>query len=482
MKIAVLGAGITGLSAAYRLTRRIAIGTLPPETQIVVFDRRPRIGGVLETVTRDGHQIEQSADNFITTVPWGIDLCCELGIDSELVQTNADYRRTYVVRHGRLHLLPDGFLMMAPTKLWPLATTPLLSPFGKLRAGLELLLPARRDDSDESMAHFVKRRLGREVFERLVEPLISGVYAADMEKLSVLATMPRFRDMERTHRSLILAMRSQMLQKRRADRMTGQKNDQESGARYSMFVTLRSGLSRLCETLAAHLPPDALRLDCEIVSLAKERPSESGRTQWSLRNSRGETESFDHVIAALPAHAAARLLRDPLPEIGERLGRIEHQGTAIVTLAFRPEQIRQSIRGMGFVVPTIERSPLLAGSFSSLKYEHRVPNDNLLLRLFAGGARAPEMAEMPDAELIPLLCKELKRIIRVDGDPIFTVTAHWPRTMPQYHVGHRELIADTQTLLLQEPTIRLAGNYIQGVGIPNCMHSGQIAAESLANE
>jgi oxygen-dependent protoporphyrinogen oxidase len=477
MKIAIIGAGITGLSAAYRLTRRIADGELPRDTSVAVFDRRERVGGVLETVVRDGYQIEQSADNFITTVPYAIDLCRELGLESDLVQTNAAVRRTYVVHKNRLHLLPDGFLMMAPTKLLPLATTPILSPLGKLRAGLELFLPARRSDDDETMTQFVTRRLGREVFERLVEPLVSGVYAADMDKLSVLATLPRFREMERTHRSLILAMRAEMLRKRRAGNTAS-----ESGARYSMFVTLRSGLSHLCETLASRLPDGSVKTGCDVTKIKRQQNPVTSKTEWLVQTKNGTNEVnefYDNVIIASPANEAAKLLTEALPEISTLLRRIEHQGTAIVTLAFRSEQVKQKLNGMGFVVPKIENNPILAGSFSSLKYEHRAPAGGTLIRLFAGGARSPNMADMTDEKLVPLLTNELKRIVKIEGDPLWSVTAHWSQTMPQYHVHYKTLIQELETELKKEPTIKLAGNYFNGVGIPQCINAGKIAAEEI---
>ncbi len=202
-RIAVIGGGIAGLAAAHRLRE------LDPRCELTLFEAGPRLGGVLSTVCEEGFQVEQSADNFITTIPWGVDLCRRLGLADELVQTNAAYRRTFVVHRGRLHRLPDGFLMMAPTRWWPLAVSPILSPLGKLRAALEYFIPPREGDADESMAAFVRRRLGREAFDRLVEPLVSAVYAADLEKLSVLATLPRFREMERDFGSLIRAMRHQ---------------------------------------------------------------------------------------------------------------------------------------------------------------------------------------------------------------------------------------------------------------------------------
>ncbi len=254
-RMAVIGGGIAGLAAANRLVE------LEPACDLTVFEASDRLGGVISTVHRDSFQVERSSDNFITTIPWGVNLCKRLGLADQLIETNPDYRRTFVVRGGRLCRLPEGFLMMAPTRIWPLAVTPLLSPWGKLRAALEYFIPPRKDEADESMAAFVRRRLGREVFERLVEPLVSAVYAADMEKLSLLATLPRFREMERQHGSLIRAMRRQ--------KKMHPKLRSESGARYSMFVTLRDGLSSLVDALAARLPAGSVRLNARVDRLEK---------------------------------------------------------------------------------------------------------------------------------------------------------------------------------------------------------------------
>ena len=462
MNIAILGAGTSGLAAAYRLQQ------IMPQAVLRVFDRRNRTGGVLETLNQDGFQIEQSADNFITTVPWGLQLCKELGLSDELVQTNPTARRTYVVRKEKLHLLPDGFLMMAPTKLMPMATTPILSPLGKLRAGLELLIPSRKDDTDETMASFVCRRLGREVFERLVEPLVSGVYAADMDKLSVLATLPRFREMERQYGSLIWAMQRQLKANKAAHLA------EQSGARYSMFVTLRKGLSVISETIAQKLPPGSLQLNMEILLIDK---TPEGR--WVIRT-KERTHVFDAVVIATSATDASKVLRNTLSTLAEKLGEIEHEGTAIATFAFEEAQIKQEFRGLGFVVPKIEQNPILAGSFSSIKYAHRAPQDKFLIRVFAGGARNPELASMPEEQLVPLLLGALRKIIHIDGEPLFTTVAHWANTMPQYNVGHRERIQEIESLVSTEPLLALAGNAFHGVGIPNCIQTGFAAAEKIA--
>ncbi|RMF87103.1 MAG: protoporphyrinogen oxidase, partial [Planctomycetota bacterium] len=305
-RVAVIGAGISGLAAAWKL---VCAGE---EVSVTVFEAADRPGGVLSTVEADGFQVEQSADNFITTVPWGVRLCRELGLEQRLCRTSPDARKTYVVCRRRLHPLPEGFLMMAPTKMWPLATTPILSPAGKLRAAMEYFLPPRRDDEDESMAHFVRRRLGREVFDRLVEPLVSAVYAADMEKLSVLATLPRFREMERRHGSLIRAMRRQMRERRRKAREAASESSQnaakgaqsDSGARFSMFVALRGGMGELVATLWTRLKEAGadLRLQTAVTRLQKD---DSG---WNIEIEGRPSERFDAVVVAAPASAASQLL------------------------------------------------------------------------------------------------------------------------------------------------------------------------------
>lgn len=457
-RLAIIGGGIAGLAAAHRAVE------LRPGASVTLFEAGPRVGGVLSTLHRDGFQVERSADNFITTIPWGIDLCRRLGLENQLIQTNPAYRRTFVVRRGRLHRLPDGFLMMAPTQMWPLAVTPLLSPLGKLRSAMEYFIPPRRSDEDESMAAFVRRRLGREAFDRLVEPLVSAVYAADLEQLSLLATLSRFREMEREHGSLIRAMRRQMKSKPRGT--------SESGARYSMFVTLRDGLSSMVEAIAAKLPPDCMRLNTQV-----ERIERQGE-QWKVFADGAEDENaFDALVIATPSPVAAKLVEPLSAKLAGELAAIKHSGTAIVSLGYDEREVGHPLDGMGAVVPAIEHSPILAVSFSSRKYAHRAPEGKVLLRVFVGGARRPELAEKPDDELLPLVRSHTERLLRIHGEPAFVDIAHWPNTMPQYHVGHKDRVARIRALAAELPGIQLAGNAYSGVGIPDCIHSGETAAE-----
>jgi protoporphyrinogen/coproporphyrinogen III oxidase len=512
-RIAVIGGGIAGLAAAHRLVE------LDTACEITIFEASDRLGGVISTVHRDGFQVERSSDNFITTIPWGINLCKRLGLADQLVQTNPAYRRTFVVHAGRLYRLPEGFLMMAPTRMWPLAVTPLLSPLGKLRAAMEYFIPRRKDPSDESMASFVRRRLGREVFDRLVEPLVSGVYAADLEKLSVLATLPRFREMEIQYGSLIRAMRRQ--------KKLNQQTASESGARYSMFVTLHDGLQSLVDALAARLPAGAIRLNTPVVGLERvengwrvltihdysppiaramlERvenrwpmlkdgphPNPLPRVEGTFKNipksaetnenaPKGEgTNEFDAIIIAAPSPVASKLLSTVDATLSSDIAQITHQGTAIVSLGYDVRQVGHPLDGMGAVVPAIEQSPILAISFSSRKYAHRASESKTLLRVFVGGARHPELAEMPDEQLLPLVRSHMEKLLHIQGDPVFCDTAHWPGTMPQYHVGHKDLVARIEARVASSlPNLQLAGNAYHGVGIPDCIHGGELAAERM---
>ena len=483
-RIAVIGAGISGLAAAYR------IHELSPETSVSVFDPRPRAGGVLNTVIKDGLEIEEGADNFITTVPWGLNLCKRVGIDDQLVTTSSQYRQTFVVFRNRLHKLPEGFLMMAPTRMWPLATTRLLSPWGKLRAGLELFIPRKKDDADESMAEFGRRRLGKEVFERLIEPLVSGVYGADLEQLSVLATMERFREMEKEHRSLILAMRAEMAKRRKADKdaKAAQKAGLESGPRYSMFVTLKGGFSLLINKIISLLPSGTFNLNCRVTSISQE-PVSGARSAWRVTWQDGQdkpeserqtwTELFDGVIITAPSYNAKELLNPLDSRLGELLGTIGHTGTAIASMAFKNEQIHHPMDGMGAVVPKIEHTPILAMSFSTHKYPHRSPEGTQLIRVFAGGARDASLAVMPDEQLTPLLVEKMRPLLKIEGNPYTVHTAHWPNTMPQYYVGHLDRVAEIEQRVSTFSGLALAGNSYHGVGVPACIHSGEQAAEAL---
>ena len=461
-RVAVVGAGVTGLAAARKLRE------LNPSLDVKVFERDSRVGGVIGTRVVDGFLCELSVDNFITTVPEGLELCKSLGFEDELLSTSAKYRRTYVVRKGRLCPLPDGFMTMAPTRLYPKIVTPLLSPLGKLRCGLELFLPRRKSNEEESLAAFATRRLGKEAFDRIIEPLVGGIYGGDAAKLSLQATLPRFAEMEAKSRSLIWAMSKTARKARRV------KREEESGARYSFFITLRSGMQRLPERLAEELGYENVALNRPIVEAARIDAS-----RWRLRDAAGRTEEFDALLFASDSGAAARALADSAPDVARLYGQTEHTGVAIIHLAYRNEQIGRPPQGMGVVVPASEGDGVIAGSFSSYKYPVRAPEGTLLLRIFVGGARAPEMVETPEPELVARVEAETRRWLDISGDPIMVDVARFPNAMPQYTVGRLAWRARLAQALDAYPTLALAGNALDGVGLPACVKSGYEAAAKL---
>lgn len=462
-RVAVIGGGISGLAAAHRLVE------LAPHVQVVLFEAADRLGGVLETVHRDGFLIERSADNFITTIPSAVELCRRVGLADQLLSTGGEHRQAFVVSRGRLCKIPDGFLIMAPTRLWPVITTPILSPLGKLRLAMERFVRPRSEDGDESLASFARRRMGRETYERLVQPLVGGIYTADPERLSVSATMPRFVEMERQSGSLIKAAWKQ--------RSETANKPKDSGARYSMFVAPRDGMSSLVDAVAARLPRGAVRLNTPVQRIARR---EDGR--WSLlaaMSADGQSaveELFDAVIVAAPARHAARLLEPVDAGAAGELAAIEHAGAAVIALAYDRAQISHPLDGFGFVVPLVERMKILSGSFSSVKYTGRAPEGKVLCRVFLGGACQRELLDEDDEALRRIAHEELGKLLGIAGAPLMTSLTRWSETMPQYHVGHVERVARIDAAVARYGGLMLAGNAYGGVGVPQCVQSGERAA------
>jgi oxygen-dependent protoporphyrinogen oxidase len=363
--------------------------------------------------------------------------------------------------------VPAGFMLLAPARLGSVLASPLFTPWGKLRLLLEAAIPGRRDEADESLAAFARRRLGREVWERLVQPLVGGIYTADPERLSLLATLPQFREMERQHGSLIRAARRAA---------PAARSEATSGARYGLFATLQGGLSTLIERLRARIEEHALiRLGAAVTAIR----SGGAGGPWQLDFSDASTDTFDAVIVALPAHRAAAVLQPVDAPLADGLGRIAYASSAVVVTGHKLADVRHPLDAFGLVVPQIENRKVLAVSFASRKFPGRAPDGRVQLRTFVGGALQPELLERSDAELISLVQAELGELLGVRGREDFVHVARYDRAMPQYHVGHVELVRaiEERAALLQG--LELAGNAYHGVGLPDCIHSGERAAERL---
>ena len=464
----VIGGGITGLSAAHRLKCEAAERGIALD--VILLEASDRVGGVIQTEDRDGFIIEHGPDAFITSKPWAKDLCEELGLVDKLIGTNPKVRRSFVVRKGKLLPVPEGFYMMAPGSFGPFIKSPIFSLSGKFRIALDLIVPRRRDVDDESVAAFVRRRLGKQAFERMAQPMIGGIYTSDAENLSLNATFPRFLDMEREHGSIIKAL---LAQKRKA----AQTSSGTSGARYSLFQSFRTGMQTLTDTLAVRLS-DCIRLQKRVNTV---QLNESG-VGWIVCLDDGEKLEADLICIALPAYQTAKLLSSVSPILADKLTTVPYKSSVTVNLAFRREDVIHPLNGMGFVVPITEGLNIVGCSFSSVKFENRAQADHVLLRAFVGENANMVNEEMNDTKLVTTVLKEVTDLLGIRNEPVFSVVSKHTSAMAQYVVGHKEVIAEIDGLVKDFPGLAVAGNAYHGIGIPDCINSGQQAALKLLNE
>lgn len=469
-RIAVVGGGISGMAAAHRLLELSPSQSEPIE--LSVFEASSRFGGVMGTKRIGDYLVETGADSFITNKPWAVDLCERLGLSDRLIPTAEANRGALVLRNGKPVPVPEGFQLLSPAKIWPVLTSPLFSMHGKCRMGLEYFLPRRKTTDDESLAAFVRRRFGQEALERLVQPLVGGIYTSDPEKLSLKATMPRFIEMEQQHRSLIRASR---LKARKSNDRESQAEQTASGARYGLFATLQNGISELLETLHQRVSDHAnWTFDASVQSMER-GPDDT----WHLTLADGTTHPFDAVVLAIPAYRVAELLKPLDAELAGSLSEIEYASTAIVVSGHQLSDIVHPLNAFGLVVPAIERRRILAVSFTSRKFPDRAPKGCVQLRTFVGGAMQPEELNRSDEEIIQLVREELRETLGVGGEPDFVHVARWNNAMPQYHLGHLERVDFIENRVKVQPGLALAGNAYRGVGLPDCIHSGERAAEAV---
>lgn len=484
----VIGGGVTGLAAAHRLLE-LSEGR-GGDLEVTVLEASDRPGGAIATERRDGFVLELGPDSMITDKPWGLALARRLGLQEEVLGTQEMHRRSFVVRNGKLEPVPEGFQLLAPARFGPLVGTPIFSWPGKARMALDLVIPRREGDEDESLGHFVLRRLGREALERMAQPMIAGIYGADPMKLSLKATLPRFLDMERKHGSVIRGMwaRSRAAaggqgtitgpasgngaSPRTAGGPTANAQQGVSGARYGLFVSFRNGMQTLIDALLARLPAGCLRLNARVDAL--ERNGE----QWEIRLADGSAIAADAVVVALPAYRAAELVRTHSPRLAELLLGIPYGSAATLTLAFRAQDVPHPLNGFGFVVPAIEKLSLLGCTFTHRKFAHRVPegSDIVLLRGFLGGETVERSSE---EELVRRMRDDLRKLVGVSAEPRFVVAWRGIKVMPHYHVGHLERVEEMERLAAELPSFALAGNAYRGVGVPDSIHSGEQAAEAV---
>ena len=464
MKLIVIGGGIAGLSAAYYAQKQI------PEAQITLLESDSRWGGKIATERTDGFVIEGGPDTFLASKPWGVVLCKELGLADRLHGTNPKTKNTYVLHRNRLQPLPDGLAMMIPTNVQSILKTRLVSWFGKARMGFDFLQPAKALNGDESLGAFVSRRLGREAYENLIEPLMSGIYAGDGDQLSLASTFPYLRDLELKYGSLArgaLEMRKKQVGAKHASPLQGSR---------SAFLTPTTGLAEMVEALVESLRLDgvSLRLNVPVKSVSRLQPS-----TWNVTLDSGERLESDSVILATPAPISGKLLESLDPALASVLQSIHYASTATVSLAYRLGDVPRSLDGYGYVIPRREGRRALACTWTSTKFPHRAPDGYALIRIFIG--RAGQDADMPrdESALTNLAREELKLTLGISAEPILSRVFVWENAMPQYNLGHPAKLSQIESALGNHPGLALAGNGYRGIGIPDCIHSGEMAVQTI---
>ena len=438
--MAIVGGGIAGLATAYELSRR--------GVSFVVLERAARAGGVIFSEQIDGFTIDGGPDSLLIQKPEAIALCREIGLGDRLVSTTPP-RIAYIQRAGRLHALPAASVLGIPTRLGPFLRTTLFSWAGKLRMGAELFVPPRRDEADESIGAFMTRRFGQEAATYLAEPLLAGIHAGDVDRLSVRALFPRLVDAERRHGSLLKSFRSASA-KPAASSIDG------------AFKSLPGGLSEMVAALVHAIGDEHVRLNAGVEAV-------TGRGPFVVRTSGGETLTAGAVVLAVPAYAAAPLVRDRDDELARLAAEIPYASAATVALAFKREHVAHPLVGSGFVVPRVEHTGLLAASWLSSKWPHRAPDDRVLMRAFIGGARDPRALERSDAELVQASLAALRPLLRIDHDPLLTRVYRWDRGNAQHEVGHLDRMAAIERALTRHPGLFVTGSGFRGVGIPDCV-------------
>jgi protoporphyrinogen/coproporphyrinogen III oxidase len=461
--VVVVGGGIGGLSAAYYASK-------VPDTQVTLLESSNRWGGKIITdrvaFNKGRFIIEGGPDTFLATKPWGVALCNELGLGERLHGTNPHRKNTYVLNRNRLLPLPDGLAMMIPTNVQAILKSRLLSWASKARMGLDFVLPPKAVDGDESLAAFISRRLGHEAYENLIEPLMSGIYAGDGDQLSLASTFPYLRDLELKYGSLA----------RGALNMRRQSNVKSVQGSRSAFLTPTTGLLEIVEKLIEHLLLNdvTLRLNTSVSRLSKiER-------RYLLQLENGSSLEADAVILATPAFISGSLLASFSPILASDLQSIPYASTATVSLAYHQRDIPRELDGYGYVIPRRERRRALACTWTSTKFPHRAPEDYALLRVFIG--RAGQDIPWNENDLVDLAKEELKLTLGVTADPLLNRVFMWEKAMPQYNLGHRETLKRIDTALEKYPGLALAGNGFRGIGIPDCIHSGELAVETIFKE
>ncbi|WP_223700784.1 protoporphyrinogen oxidase [Sutcliffiella deserti] len=461
-RVFIIGGGITGLSAAYYLLKEIKEKNLNME--VTLIEASNRLGGKIQTIKKDGYTIERGPDSFLERKTSAAKLAKDVGLESQL--TNNATGQAYILLKGQLYPMPEGAVMGIPTKLSPFVTTGLFSPMGKMRAAADLILPASGNKDDQSLGSFFRRRLGDEVVENLIEPLLSGIYAGDIDKLSLQATFPQFQQVEQKYRSLILGMK-QTTPKKPADAPKLKKG---------MFLTLTGGLQSLVDAMEEQL------VGVKVLKAVKvDHIEKYGDYSYGISLSNGEIMTADNIIITTPHFATASMLQNF--KAVAPLEKMKSTTVATVAMAFDKSAITEEIEGTGFVVSRNSDYTITACTWTHKKWLHTTPNGKVLLRCYVGRVGEEAIVEQSDEEIKQVVLDDLNKIMNISALPEFTIITRWKQAMPQYAVGHKKMLDDIKDRLTEEmPGVFLAGSSFEGVGIPDCIDQGVAAVTKVIEQ
>lgn len=458
--ILVVGGGITGLAAAFYLQKHIKEHHLPYQVKLV--ESSNRLGGKVQTVRRDGFTIERGPDSFLARKKPAVELVEHLGLTDQLVRNGTG--QSYILVGKKLHKMPSGSFMGIPTQVRPFLFSGMFSPTGKLRAGMDFLIPKGKQVDDQSLGHFFRRRFGDELVENLIDPLLSGIYSGDMDDMSLMATFPNFYHLEQEYGSLIKGLNKTMPKRKTP------KNKKKQG----MFFSLKGGLETLIDALETQLKPGTIQLQTAVDHIQKK---EHG---YHVLLSDGTVYKADAVIMATPHQTLPNIFSQY--DFFNVFNDMPLNSVANVAMAFDKKDIRKDIDGTGFVVSRNSKIRLTACTWTHKKWPNAAPEDKALIRCYVGRPDDPEAVDLSDEDIVKLVLKDLNKIMKIKKKPIFSVVTRWKNAMPQYTVGHIERLTTVkQAMTKQLPGIYLAGSSYEGVGLPDCIDQGKKAVDEVLN-
>ena len=469
-KVIIIGGGIAGLAAAVHL--KSGAKAYDKTIDVLLLEKNNRIGGKILTEKHDNYLVEGGPDSFLPEKVWSVNLARHLGLEPEMLPSNDQFKGTFIYSRGKLHSLPEGVMLMVPTSFWPMAKSHLITWPGKVRMGMEVFVPKRKARDDESLASFVTRRLGRECLEKIAEPLVAGIHTSNPDNMSVLATFPRFVQMEQKSGSLIHGMIAAM--KSRPHATLSGPPPKPGSPKMTYFMSFRNGMQTLSQACGDHIGRDSIRLNAGVRAV---EPKGKG---YSVILESGEILEADHVMLASASYDSLEMVKGFDASLAAKMAVIQWSSSATVSIAFKKEDVRVPLRGFGFIVPRVEGRRINAATYSSIKWSCRAPDDTIMVRVFVGGGHHEELVhELDDAGMVRMVLEELDTVLGLKASPRFSKVYRWYKGMPKYTVGHLEQIAVLDRMLATHPGLHLIGCSYKGIGIGDCVHEAQIAAEKI---